>query len=86
MPNALPGQGYTGYSSNDFNHCDLTTKLGSVAHNNNEGKVAGIVYNNQLGPIIKIACIPELGPGGCWSTCIIGCNEELPQDVAHIQF
>jgi hypothetical protein len=26
------------------------------------------------------------GVGGSWSTCIIGCNVEPPQDVAHIQF
>jgi len=86
LPSARPGMGYTGHSFNDYNHCDLTTMLGSVAHNNNEGQVAGIAYNNQLGRGIQIASIPELGPGGSWSTCMIGCNQEPPQDVAHIQF
>jgi hypothetical protein len=86
LTNVRPGMGYTGHSFNDYNHCDLTAMLGSVAHNNNEGKVAGIAYNNQLGTGIKIASLTELGPGGSWSTCMIGCNKEPPQDVAHIQF
>lgn len=86
LPNARPGEGYTGHSFNDFNHCDLTTMRGSEAHNNNEGRVAGIAYNNRLGRGIEIASIEELGPGGSWSTCMIGCNREPPQDVAHIQF
>ena len=41
LPNARPGEGYTGHSFNDYNHCDLTTMLGAVASNENEGKVAG---------------------------------------------
>lgn len=86
LPNARPGEGYTGHSFNDFNHCDLTTMRGSEAHNNNEGRVAGIAFNNRLGRGIEIASIEELGPGGSWSTCMIGCNREPPQDVAHIQF
>jgi hypothetical protein len=86
LPNARPGQGYTGHSFNDFNHCDLTTMLGEVAHNNNEGRVPGIAYNNQLGPGIQLASLEELGPGGSWSTCMMGCNREPPQDVAHVQF
>jgi len=86
LPNARPGEGYTGHSFNDFNHCDLTTMRGSEAHNNNEGRVAGIAYNNRLGRGIEIASIKKLGPGGSWSTCMIGCNREPPQDVAHIQF
>lgn len=87
LPNARPGKGYTGHSFNDFNHCDLTTMRGEEADNNNEGKVSGIAYNNRLGEGIRIASIiEELGPGGSWSTCMIGCNKEPPQDVAHIQF
>jgi hypothetical protein len=34
----------------------------------------------------RIASLPELGPGGSWSTCANGCNQDPPQDVAHIQF
>jgi hypothetical protein len=86
LPYARPGQGYTGHSFNDFNHCDLTAMLGQVVHNNNEGQVPGIAYNNRLGRGIEIASITELGPGGSWSTCMIGCHLEPPQDVAHIQF
>lgn len=86
LPNARPGKGYTGHSFNDFNHCDLTTMRGDEADNNNEGRVHGIAYNNRLGEGIRIASIEELGPGGSWSTCMIGCNKEPPQDVAHIQF
>jgi len=86
LTNVRPGKGYTGHSFNDYNHCDLTTMLGNVAHNNNEGQVSGIAYNNQLGPGIQIASLPELGPGGSWSTCMIGCHTEPPRDVAHIQF
>jgi len=83
---APPGYGYTGHSFNDFNHCDLTTMLEHVSYNENEGKVDGIHFSNQLGPGVKIASIPELGPGGSWSTCILGNNKNPPQDVAHLQF
>jgi len=86
LPNERPGAGYTGHSFNDFNHCDLTTMLGDVAHNENKGQVEGIQYSNQLGPGIRVASLTELGPGGSWSTCMIGCNKEPPQDVAHLQF
>ena len=30
LPTARPGEGYTGHSFNDFNHCDLTCMLGQV--------------------------------------------------------
>ena len=87
LQDAIPGQGYTGHSFNDFNHCDLTTMLGDVQHNENNGQVSGIHRSNQLGPGIKIASIPELGPGGSWSTCMMGCNTQPnPSDVAHLQF
>ncbi len=45
-----------------------------------------IAVGNFLGEGIRIASIPELGDGGSWSTCAIGCNVEPPRDVAHIQF
>ena len=86
LPNALPGQGYTGHSFNDWNHCDLTAMVGSVSSNENRGQVAGIAASNQLGPGISMASLPELGPGGSWSTCLMGCNSEPPRDVAHLQF
>lgn len=86
LPNAIPGQGYTGHSFNDFNHCDLTAMVDSVSSNQNEGKVQGIHFSNQLGPGIRTASLPELGPGGSWSTCMMGCQAEPPQDVAHLQF
>ncbi|OLQ05935.1 Clathrin heavy chain 1 [Symbiodinium microadriaticum] len=35
---------------------------------------------------MAIASLPELGAGGSWSTCMLGCNEDSPQDVAHVQF
>ena len=60
--------------------------LGEVSRNENNGQVAGIHRSNQLGPGIQIASITELGPGGSWSTCMIGCNTDPPRDVAHIQF
>eukprot|EP00438_Fugacium_kawagutii_P026941 Skav204979 [mRNA] locus=scaffold1180:234092:234475:- [translate_table: standard] len=60
--------------------------LGEVAHNENDGNIEGIVTGNLLGPGIQVASLPELGPGGSWSTCINGCNLEPPQDVAHVQF
>mmetsp|Transcript_22884 Transcript_22884/g.53559 ORF Transcript_22884/g.53559 Transcript_22884/m.53559 type:complete len:213 (-) Transcript_22884:229-867(-) len=86
LPNSVPGGGYTGHSFNDDNHCDLTPMLGEVAHNLNQGEVRGIAIGNRLGPGIEIASIPELGPGGSWSTCTNGCHSEPPQDVAHVQF
>jgi len=86
LPNAQPGQGFTGHSFNDFNHCDLATMILDAADNNNQGKVAGIAYNNPLGNGIRVASLPELGPGGSWSTCTNGCHTDPPQDVAHVQF
>jgi hypothetical protein len=86
LPNSIPGQGYTGHSFNDYNHCDLTTMKGEMASNENNGKVAMMHRSNQLGEGIRIASLPELGPGGSWSTCMIGCNTEPPRDVAHLQF
>mmetsp|Transcript_21843 Transcript_21843/g.49385 ORF Transcript_21843/g.49385 Transcript_21843/m.49385 type:complete len:246 (+) Transcript_21843:50-787(+) len=86
LPNARPGQGYTGHSFNDWNHCDLTCMTGSVAGNQNEGRVEGIARSNLLGPGIALASLQDLGPGGSWSTCIMGCHKEPPQDVAHLQF
>lgn len=87
LPNAAPGQGYTGHAFNDFNHCDATTMRLDVADANNDGgKVPGIAVNNPLGNGIRIASLPELGPGGSWSTCLIGSNQVPPHDVAHVQF
>eukprot|EP00617_Octactis_speculum_P023125 CAMPEP_0185743806 /NCGR_PEP_ID=MMETSP1174-20130828/1723_1 /TAXON_ID=35687 /ORGANISM="Dictyocha speculum, Strain CCMP1381" /LENGTH=211 /DNA_ID=CAMNT_0028416791 /DNA_START=78 /DNA_END=713 /DNA_ORIENTATION=+ len=86
LPDAVPGRGYTGHAFNDYNHCDLTCMLGDVADNENKGQVRGIAVGNQLGPGITVASLPELGPGGSWSTCTNGCSSEPPSDVAHIQF
>jgi hypothetical protein len=86
LPDAIPGQGYTGHSFNDYNHVDLTTMLDRVSDNENNGAVKGIAIGNNLGNGIRVASIPELGPGGSWSTCAIGCNQDPPRDVAHIQF
>ena len=49
-------------------------------------QVVGIAAGNQLGPGIALASLPELGPGGSWSTCLMGCASEPPRDVAHLQF
>ena len=86
LPHAVPGQGFTGHSFNDYNHCDLTAMRGEEASNENEGRVAGIHRSNRLGEGIRIASLEKLGPGGSWSTCMIGCASEPPQDVAHVQF
>lgn len=81
-----PGQGYTGHAFNDYNHCDATTMSIATAHNENEGRVSGIHRSNPLGVGILKASLPELGPGGTWSTCMQGCHTEPPRDVAHVQF
>mmetsp|Transcript_14172 Transcript_14172/g.31396 ORF Transcript_14172/g.31396 Transcript_14172/m.31396 type:complete len:259 (+) Transcript_14172:48-824(+) len=86
LPDVPPGQGCTAHSFNDDTHCDLTAMLGEVSHNQNDGNIEGIATGNLLGPGIQVASLPELGPGGSWSTCINGCNFEPPQDVAHVQF
>ena len=87
LPNARPGQGYTGHAFNDYNHCDLTTMLGDVQDESNaDGSVAEISRSNLLGPGIREASLPELGEGGSWSTCTNGCASDPPRDVAHIQF
>lgn len=86
LPNAAPGQGYTGHSFNDDNHCDLTAMVGEQAHNLHGGQIQGISCGNALGAGIEKASLPELGPGGSWSTCTNGCHMDPPQDVAHVQF
>jgi hypothetical protein len=86
LPDAAPGMGYTGHSFNDYNHVDLTTMNDVVADNLNDGSVRGVAVGNRLGPGVRIASIPELGPGGSWSTCAIGCASDPPADVAHVQF
>ena len=88
MQSAVPGQGYTGHSFNDFNHVDLTPMLLDVSHNENEGRVAGIHRRNPLGDGIKIASLGRkmafqlvaLGPPVRWVVT------QNPQDVAHVQF
>lgn len=57
-----------------------------VSNNQNNGQVKGIAIGNNLSNGIRIASIPELGPGGSWSTCANGCHLNPPQDVAHVQF
>jgi hypothetical protein len=52
----------------------------------NHVQVKQIAVGNFLGEGIRKASMPELGPGGSWSTCAIGCNVSPPRDVAHIQF
>ena len=89
LQSAVPGQGYTGHSFNDFNHVDLTPMMLEISHNENEGRVAGIHRRNPLGDGIKLASLGEedgLPAGGSWSTCALGCNSDPPQDVAHVQF
>ena len=46
----------------------------------------GIVVGNFLGSGIRVASDPDLGPGGSWTTCAVGCNQNPPADVAHVQF
>ena len=86
LQSAVPGEGYTGHSFNDFNHVDLTCMIDNVSDNENDGQVKGIAIGNRLGNGIRVASIPELGPGGSWSTCAMGCNKDPPRDVAHLQF
>ena len=85
---AKPGYGYTGHSFNDWNHCDLTAMNDEKADNENDGSVQGIAIGNHLGTGIRIASeqSDDLGPGGSWSTCMMGCSKNPPQDVAHVQF
>eukprot|EP00927_Polykrikos_kofoidii_P021326 TRINITY_DN20210_c0_g1_i1.p1 TRINITY_DN20210_c0_g1~~TRINITY_DN20210_c0_g1_i1.p1 ORF type:complete len:307 (+),score=30.46 TRINITY_DN20210_c0_g1_i1:65-985(+) len=86
LPDAAPGQGYTGHAFNDDNHCDLCAMLGKTVHSLHDGTIGAIAKGNHLGSGIEIASLPELGPGGSWSTCTNGCDTEPPRDVAHIQF
>jgi hypothetical protein len=59
----------------------------NIADNENDGSIPGIALGNNLGEGIRIASLPELGPGGSWSTCALGCaTEPEPTDVAHVQF
>lgn len=49
LPHAIPGQGYTGHSFNDFNHCDLTAMRDEVAEAEHNGEIQGIAPRNPLG-------------------------------------
>lgn len=86
LPDAIPGQGYTGHAFNDYNHVDLTCMAEQVSDNQNDGSVQEIARGNLLGPGIRMASLTDLGPGGSWSTCSNGSNQDPPQDVAHVQF
>ena len=60
---------------------------GADVFNEHGGEVPGIARGNRLGRGIEAASLPELGPGGSWSTCMLGCNAQpAPRDVAHVQF
>ena len=77
----------TSHAFNDYNHCDLTPMADDVQEETNaNGAVAGISRQNRLGPSIRTASLPELGPGGSWSTCTNGAGQNPPLDVAHVQF
>jgi hypothetical protein len=76
----------TRHSFNDYNHCDLVAMNSIMYDKKNEGRVKSIAYSNDLGDVIREASLPELGPGGSWTTCMIGSGKNPPQDVAHIQF
>ena len=77
----------TSHAFNDYNHCDLTPMADSVQDESNaDGAVAQISRQNLLGPHIRQASLPDLGPGGSWSTCTNGCGQNPPSDVAHVQF
>jgi hypothetical protein len=85
LEDARPGEGYTGHAFNDFNHVDLTCMIG--LDDLHDGRsIPGIARGNRLGPGIRVASLPDLGPGGSWSTCAMGCHEDPPNDVAHTQF
>lgn len=86
LPDAAPGQGWTGHAFNDAIHVDATAMLGEVADNRNDGRVAGIAVGNRLGAGIQIASIPDLGAGGSWSTCQLDTRRGSTDDVAHGQF
>ena len=86
LTDVMPGKGYTGHAFNDFNHVDLTAMSDAVLDNTNDGKVKGIAIGNRLGRGIRIASLPELGSGGSWTCCQIGCHKDPPEDVAHLQF
>ena len=87
LRSASPGQGYTGHSFNDWNHVDATCMLPSFqSETNSNGAVAEISTSNNLHAGILIASDETLGEGGSWSTCQVGCNQDPPSDVAHVQF
>ena len=86
LPDALPGQGWTGHAFNDAIHVDATAMLGEVRDNRNDGSVSGIAIGNRLGTGIQVASIPELGTGGSWSTCQLDTRRGSTDDVAHGQF
>jgi hypothetical protein len=87
LRSARPGQGYTGHAFNDWNHVDATCMMPFITNQtNSDGAVVGISKKNNLHDGILVASDPELGEGGSWSTCQLGCNKDPPSDVAHVQF
>ena len=74
LPNARPGQGYTGHAFNDYNHCDLTTMLGDVQDESNaDGSVAEI--SRMPGPSRLLreisATLPSAFDSSCTSPSIV---------------
>lgn len=78
-------KGYTGYSFNDFNHCDLTAMRDDNENSIIDGHLPGIPFHSLLAAGIRIASETSLGPGGSWNTCMIGCSDKPPSVSAYAE-
>lgn len=70
---------------NDFNHCDIIAVKEDFATLFSDD-LEGRVDPTNSGLIMSVASVKDLGPGLSWCTCMVGCNENPPKDVAHLHY
>eukprot|EP01034_Spumella_vulgaris_P023025 gene23025-29213_t len=80
------GVGNTENAFNDFNHCDVVAVKEDFV--SVDGSVAsGMVHMpTTTSSNISAASLRDLGSGGSWATCMVGCNEQPSSDTAHGAF
>jgi hypothetical protein len=79
------GVGNTERAFSDFNHCDLVAVKEDFVGADSVATSRGM-HIATTSSDMSAASERELGPGGSWTTCMVGCNELCPSDSAHVAF
>jgi hypothetical protein len=80
------GVGNTERAFNDFNHCDLVAVKEDFVCADSVANKRGLHIATTTSSDIYAASERDLGPGGSWTTCMVGCSELNPSDSAHTAF